>query len=131
MTSIDLKDAFFSEAIREEHQKYSKILFTQLYQFSYMPNCYSAVMKIFTKFTLPFTFSKVPFLHFRSEGNKAIFYGNDFYVPGNTFDLCLQNIKDTIEILKELDFTMHPHKSIIIPNQKNYNLRTSLCHPQI
>ena len=39
-------------------------------------------------------------------------------LTSKTFDLCLQNVKDIIQILKELGATIHPGKFIIIPSQK-------------
>ena len=38
MTCIDLKDAFFSVLIHNDHQKYLKFMFGNLFQFTSMPN---------------------------------------------------------------------------------------------
>ena len=65
MTSIDLKDAFFSVPIHNDHQKYLKFIFGNLFQFTSMPNGYGPAMRIFTKI------SKVPFGHLRSQGHNA------------------------------------------------------------
>ena len=51
MTSIDLKDAFFSVSVHNDHQKYLKFIFGNLLEFTSM---YGPAMIIFTKI------SKVP-----------------------------------------------------------------------
>ena len=52
MASIDLKDAYYTVAIAEEHQKYLKFLFDidrKLYQYTCLPNGLSSAPCIFTK----------------------------------------------------------------------------------
>ena len=58
MTSVDLKDAFFSVPIHKSILN----LFGNLFQFTSMPNSYGHPMRIFT------IISKVPFGHLRSQG---------------------------------------------------------------
>ena len=103
MASIDLKDAFFSVPIHSTHQKYLKFTFNNLFQFTCMPNGYGSAMRVFTKI------SKVPFEYLRSLG--------DSYLQGDTYQTCLDNISDTIKLLRELGFVIHTEKSVLIPSQ--------------
>jgi hypothetical protein len=51
MTSIDLKDAYYSVPIADEHQKYLKFLWRdQLYAFTCLPMGLTSSPRIFTKF---------------------------------------------------------------------------------
>ena len=109
MTPIDLKDAFFSEPIHNDHQKYLKFIFGNLFQFTSMPNGYGPAMRIFTKM------SKVPFDPLRSQGHKLVVYVNDSYIQGDMCQSRLANILDTIKSLKELGFLIHPDKSVLTP----------------
>ena len=82
MASIDLRDAFFSVPIHNDHQKYFKFIFGNLFQFTSMPNGYGPAMRIFTKI------SKVPFGHLRSQGLNSVVYVDDSYLQGHTYQ-CL------------------------------------------
>ena len=46
MASIDLKDAFFSAPMYNDHQRYLKFIFGNLFQFTSMPNGCGPTMKI-------------------------------------------------------------------------------------
>ena len=67
MASIDLKDAFFSVPIYNNHQRYLKFIFGNLFQFTSMPNGYGPAMKI--KCT---KISNVPCGHLRSQGHNSV-----------------------------------------------------------
>ena len=107
MASIDLKDAFFSVPIHNDHQKYLKFTFGDLFQFTPMPNGYGTAVRIFTKI------SKIPFGHLRSQGHNSAVYVDDSYLQGDTYQSCLANILDTIKSLRELGFVIHPDKSAL------------------
>ena len=110
MASIDLKDAFYSIPIHPEHQKYLKfVVLSKVYQYTCMPNGYGPAMCIFTK---------VPFSHLRSKGFISVVFVDDSYLQGNTYKACLHNIENTIELLQNLGFTIHPTKSILTPTQR-------------
>ena len=68
-------------------------------------------MHIFTKV------SKVPFSHLRSKGFVSAVFFADSYLQGNTYEACLQKIESTTELLQNLEFTIHPTKSILSPTQ--------------
>ena len=112
MSSIDLKDAFFSVPIHSTHQKYLKFTFDNLFQFTCMPNGYGSAMRVFTKI------SRVPFGHLRSLGHNSVVYVDDSYLQGDTYQACLDNILDTIKLLElELGFVIPTEKSVLTPNQ--------------
>ena len=86
MASSDLKDAFFSVLVHNDHQKYRKFILGNLFQFTSMPNGYGPAMRIFSKI------SKVPFGHLRSQGQNSVVYVDDPYLQGDTYQSCLANI---------------------------------------
>ena len=61
---------------------------------------------------------KVPFSYLRSKGFISVVFVDDSYLQGNTYKACLHNIKNTIELLQNLGFTIHPTKSILTPTQR-------------
>ena len=61
--------------------------------------------------------SKVPFGHLRSLGHNSVEYVDDSYLQGETYQAYLDNISDTIKLLRELGFVIHTEKSVLIPSQ--------------
>ena len=86
--------------------------YSEYYNFICMPNGYVPAMRVVTKLL------KVTFLHLSYKGHVSVIYEDGSYLQGNTADSCLQNVKDTIKILKTLGFTVHCEKSILYPTQK-------------
>ena len=82
------------------------------YKFVCMPNRYGPALRIFTKIT------KTPFTHLRKKGHVSLVYVDDSFLQGKTYKQCLRNITDTINILQELGFKIHPIKSCLTPKQK-------------
>ena len=76
-----------------------------------MPNGYGPAMRIFTKS------SKILFRHLSSQGNSSVVYVDDSYLQGDTYQSYLANILDTIKLLRELGFVIHPDKSVLTPSQ--------------
>ena len=111
MASIDLKDAFFSVPIHSTYQKYLKFTFDDLFQFTCMSNGYGPAMRMFTKI------SKVPFGHLRSLGHDSVVDVYDSYLRGETYQACLDNISNTIKLLRELGFVIDTEKSVLNSSQ--------------
>ena len=113
MASVDLKDAFYSVPIHEEHQKYFKFQWLgKIYKFLGMPNGYGEAMRIFTKILKP------PFSILRNQGLLSVTFVDDSYLQGKTKDECTYNVNETIlYLLKSLGFTIHTKKSILEPTQ--------------
>ena len=112
MASIDLKDAFFSVPIYREHQKYLKFKLGSYYKFICMPNGYGPAMRIFTKIT------KIPFSYLRKKGYISVVFVDDSYLQGKTYQDCVNNVIETVHLLQQLGFTIHPDKSILTPTQQ-------------
>ena len=74
-----------------------------------MPNGYGPAMRVFTKI------SKVPFGHLRSLGNNSVVY--DSYLQGDSYQACLDNISDTIKLLREMGFVIHTEKLVFTRSQ--------------
>lgn len=64
-------------------------------------------MRVFTKIY------KVPFSHLGKLGHKSVVYVNGSYLQGDIYVSCLNNIKNTIKILRELAFVIHPEESVL------------------
>ena len=95
-----------------------------------MPNGYGPAMRIFTKISkVPFGqlrsqghnsvvyVDEVPFGHLRSQGHNSVVYVDDSYLQGATYQACLANIVDTIKLLTEMGFVIHPDKSVLTQSQ--------------
>ena len=64
-------------------------------------------MRVFTKI------SKVPFVYLRRLGQNSVVYVNDSYLQGETYQACLDNISDTIKLLRERGFAIHTEKHLV------------------
>jgi len=54
MASVDLKDAYYSVPIHQDHEKYLKFEWKgQLYQFTCLPNGLACAPRLFTKLLKP------------------------------------------------------------------------------
>ena len=111
MASVDLKDAFYTIPIQEDHIKYLKFYHGSFYEFLCMPNGYSEAMRVFTKILKP------PFAHLRTQGHLSVVYVDDTYLQGDTYSQCLSNVEDTISMLRSLGFCIHMKKSVLVPTQ--------------
>ena len=113
MTSVDLKDAFFTIPIHSDYQKFFKFIHKRIpYEFSSMPNGYSDAMRVFTNVLKP------AFSYLREIGYLSVVYVDDSYLQGETFEECLQNISEAVRLLQSIGFTIHSEKSVLKPTQK-------------
>ena len=112
MASVDLKDAYFSIPIYAGHTRYLKFSHRdKLFKFVAMPNGYGPAMRAFTKVT------KVPFTSLRQKGHISVVYVDDTYLQRDTYQTCMKNVIDTINMLRSLGFTIHAEKSVF-PQQE-------------
>ena len=113
MTSIDLKDAYYSVPIADEHQKYLKFLWRdQLYAFTCLPMGLTSSPRIFTKILKPV------FATLRSKfGHSCLGYIDDSLHLGDTYTEAEKATLHAVELLISLGFMIHPEKSIITPTQ--------------
>ena len=84
------------------------------YYFNYtvLPNGFAPAVWGFTKVMSP------PFKHLRSKGHLSVKYLDDSLLIGETARICLNNVTDTVDLLRSLGFTIHPGKSVFVPTQK-------------
>ena len=59
-----------------------------------------------------------PFKHLRFKGHLLVKYLDDSILIGETARICLNNVTDTVNLLRSLDFTIHTDKSVFVPTQK-------------
>ena len=103
MSSVDLKDAFYTVPIHPEHQKFLKFKWKEhCYAFRGMPNGNSEAMRLFTKLLKP------PFSILRAHGYLSVVFVDDSYFQGHTFSTCEDNVNATVDLLQFLGFTIYP-----------------------
>lgn len=113
MTSIDLKDAYYSIPIAPEHHKYLKFIWKdQLYAFNSLPMGLSSSPRIFTKILKPF------FSALRSQfGHTCLGYIDDLFYLEDSYLECEEATLHAVQLFISLGFKIHPEKSVIIPTQ--------------
>lgn len=108
--SIDLKDAYFSVNIAEHSRKFLKFWWKgNLYRFTCLPQGLSSSPRVFTKLTKPVLAS------LREQGLANVLYIDDCFLQSDSYSDCLFNIKQTVDLLDSLGFTIHPTKSVLEP----------------
>lgn len=113
MASIDLRHAYYSVPIAEEHQKYLRFEWKgKIFQYTCLPNGISFAPRYFTKITKPI-YSKLRTLGFINVG-----YIDDSLLLGDSIRECEQNVDETVCLMTKLGFMVHPEKSIFIPTKK-------------
>ena len=73
---------------------------------------YGPAMRIFTKA------SKVPLSHLRSTRFVSVVFVDDSYLQGNNYKAFLRNIENTIELLQNLEFTIHPTNLFLLQHKE-------------
>ena len=113
MASIDLKDAYYSVAIHEEHRKLLRFQWKgQIYEFNALPNGLSSAPRLFTKLLKPV------YASLRLKGHISTGFLDDSLLIGHTMDDCMRNVSDTTELFQNLGFIIHPNKSVLHPTTK-------------
>ena len=113
MTSIDLKDAYYSVKISEEDSKYLKRYAEKFFlKFVVLPNGLSSGPQKFTRLTKP------TIACLKIEGVIVAIYIDDIIVIGETYEECLIGTVKTIKLFLNLGFIIHPEKSSLQPSQE-------------
>ena len=113
MAKVDIKDAYYSILILEEHQKLLKVLHKNvLYKFTVLPNGYTEGPRKFIKALKP------PLSNIRKQGVIVAGYFDDLITLAITNGVCIQNISKIISSLDPLGFVIHPKKSTFSPSQE-------------
>ena len=113
MTKVDIKDAYYSIPVLEEHQKLLKFLHKNvLYKITALPNGYTEGPRKFTKAL------KQPLSNIRKQGVIVAGYFDDLITLAITNGVCIQNISKIISSLDSLGFVIHPEKLTFLPSQE-------------
>jgi hypothetical protein len=111
MASADIKDAYYTVPVAQEHQKYLRFMWRdKLYQYVCLPNGLSSAPRMFTKLLKPV------FKHLREKGLLSSSYIDDVYLQGDTFQECHDNAMSTVKLLRDLGFVIQEEKSHLEPS---------------
>ena len=95
MASVDLRHAYYSVHIAEEHQKYLCFIWgDKLFQYTCLPNGLASAPRLLTKLLKP-VFAKL-----RSLGYVNIGYIDVSLLFGDSETECLMNIKETVGLME-------------------------------
>jgi hypothetical protein len=111
--SVDLKDAYYSVNIAHDDRCFLQFYWSgKTYQYTSLPNGLTTGPRIFTKLMKP-VFSTL-----QKMGHANVGYIDDSLLQSETFDDCVENVQDTVELFDSLGFTYHPVKSVLVPTQE-------------
>ena len=71
-------------------------------------------LRVFTNVLTP------PFKYLRSKGHLPVKVIDESLFLRDTFEICFKIIRATIAALRELGFTIHPEKSVLVPSQQTF-----------
>jgi hypothetical protein len=113
MTSLDLKDAYYSVKIAEEHQKYLKFHWgDQLYKFVVLPFGYAQAPRRFTKLMKPI------YANLRAQGHTITGYIDDILIIGDDYDECIASTEEARKMIENCGFVINAEKSEFRPSKK-------------
>ena len=113
MCTIDLLEAYYCVSIHTDYQKYLKFCYEgKHYKYTVFPNGLSCCPRIFTKLMKP-VLAKL-----RQKGHESVQYIDDGFLKGFTYKECQQNLMDTVQLLQDMGFIIHPEKSVLTPVQE-------------
>ena len=110
--SLDIKDAYYSVNIAQDSRKFLRFQWNNdTYEFTCLPMGLASSPRIFTKLMKPI------FSHLRKHGLMNVIYIDDILLVGESQEECYYNVSNTVNVLDDLGFTIHPHKSVLQPTQ--------------
>ena len=108
MTSIDLKDAYYSVPIAKPHQKYLKFEWNNmLYKFTCFPNGLAFCPRKFTKLKKPV------FATLQQLGHLSSGYIGDSWLMGPVWDDCALHFLHAVVSINKKVFTSHHGRFIL------------------
>ena len=113
MASIDLEDAYYSVNVNDAFRKFLRFSWnSQLYEFTCLPNGLSCAPRMFTKILKPI-YEKL-----RKQGHVSVYYLDDSWLMGTSFEECSANVRDTAGLLTAAGFKINQKKSVPVPSQQ-------------
>ena len=110
MVSVDLKDAYFSIPIFQDHRKYLRFLWnSKRFEFTCLPFGYSLAPRVFTKIFKPVM------AFFRFLGFRVTIFIDDILLVASSYEECLEHLSIIRRTLEALGFTVNVGKSQLIP----------------
>lgn len=117
MVSIDLCNAFHSIRLHNSSKHLVTFEFENIrYNFNVIPFGLSSAPRIFTKILRPVI------AHLRNRGLKISSYLDDIFICNSSYEKVSQDLLLTLDILKNLGFSINEEKSVFIPTQKLLHL---------
>lgn len=110
MATIDLKESYLLVPINPSHRKYLRFQLQNevgenlTYEFKAMPYGLSSAPRTFTKIM------REVVAHLRYRGYSSVIYLDDLLCLGRTYTECLNNVKETVNLLQCLGFVINFEK---------------------
>lgn len=112
MGKLDLKDAYLSIPISEQHRKYLRFQWKKMnYEFQTLPFGLASAPRVFTKILRPVAATM------RKKGIRLIVYLDDTLVLAQSQTTLKKHIASVAETLCNLGFTLNHKKSVLEPTQ--------------
>ncbi|KAL7287587.1 hypothetical protein TKK_0018234 [Trichogramma kaykai] len=112
MTRIDLRDAYYLIAVKEEHRKFLRFKFEGVvYEFTCLVFGLNVAPWIFIKILKP----ALAFL--RAQGLRSVVHLDDILLIGSNYEECRNNFVKTRQLLSSLGFVIHNEKSDSVPKK--------------
>lgn len=117
MASIDLKDAYYSVPIHENHRKYLRFNFCDtIFQFTCLPNGLSCGPRKYTKLMKPV------YATLRKMGINISGYLDDLLIVEHTEEELKSSVAIVVNTLEKLGFVINYDKSVLLPTKKLQHL---------
>lgn len=113
MITIDLKDAYFTIPMHEEHYKYLRFEWkSDLVEFTCLPFGLSSSPRVFTKVMKPIV------AELRNKGIKLVIYLDDLAIVSGSHKKGEMDAKIVVNLLESLGFVVNHEKSSLTPSQQ-------------
>ena len=63
----------------------------------------------------------------RKLGHTNVAYIDDSFLQSDTYEECVQNVSDTLQLADDLGFTVHKKKSVVVPTQQTVFVGFLIC----
>ncbi|KAK2564054.1 hypothetical protein P5673_012272 [Acropora cervicornis] len=113
MFKIDLKDAYFTVPVWQNHQKFLRFVWKEtMYEFACLPFGLASAPRVLTKLMKPV----VALL--QQLGIRLIVYLDDMLMMAQSRDIALHLTSTALDLLQGLGFMINFLKSVLVPSTK-------------